>query len=236
MQVEMKRTAAALPLPLTTSKLVNKLPRESPKVNRTLYHKPITAPTHTSQKNKTDLKGEQHDDVLGELMAKLNEQQNNKLDGGVPLVDDISSQGTDPFANTPPAGSTATSDSNDTTAMENMKRQLELATERMAQMELELTKSRAHQTSEQPEPTHPRYHRPIDQSASASFPSASQGYPFPSINEPQTTYNNIGADARHPSPQDLNSQQQALAMNGGFQSGTLAPPPYFTSQEYVRIG
>jgi hypothetical protein len=44
MQVEMKRTAAALPLPLTTSKLVNKLPRESPKVNRTLYHKPITAP------------------------------------------------------------------------------------------------------------------------------------------------------------------------------------------------
>jgi hypothetical protein len=43
MQVEMKRTAAALPLPLTTSKLANKLPRESPKVTCTLYHKPTTA-------------------------------------------------------------------------------------------------------------------------------------------------------------------------------------------------
>ena len=70
-------------------------------------------------------------------MAKLNKQQNTMHGGGVPLADDISSQGTDRFAGTPPAaGSTATSDSNDTAAMENMKRQLELATERMARWNL----------------------------------------------------------------------------------------------------
>jgi hypothetical protein len=44
MQAEMKRTASTLPLPLTTSKLVNKLPRESPKVNHTHRHKSVNAP------------------------------------------------------------------------------------------------------------------------------------------------------------------------------------------------
>jgi hypothetical protein len=230
MQVEMKRTGSTLPLPLTTSKLVNKLPRESPKVIHTHGAKPDNATrlTHTPQKHKTDAKGEQHDDVLGELMAKLNEQQNTKLTGGVPLADDISSQGTDPFAGTPPAGgSTATSDSNDTAAMENMKRQLELATERMAQMELELTQTRARQPSEQAELAQPRYHRTTEQPVNASFPPTGQGFPFVSL--PQGAYNNI--DSRRTSPSDLNSQQQALAMNGGYQTGTLAPPPFFATQK-----
>jgi hypothetical protein len=52
MQVEMKRTAAALPLPLTTSKLVNKLPRESPKVFCALYHEPTTAPNSHLAENQ----------------------------------------------------------------------------------------------------------------------------------------------------------------------------------------
>lgn len=164
-------------------------------------------------------------------MAKLNEQQNNKHDGGVALADDTSSQGTDPFASTPPAGSTATSESPDTTIMENMKRQLELATERMAQMELELTKTRTFQTSEQPELTQARYNRMPEQSTSASFPSTSQGYAFPTLSGPQVAYNHSNPDSRRTSPLDLNSQQQALAMHGGFQSGTLAPPPFFASQK-----
>jgi hypothetical protein len=231
MQAEMKRTAATLPLPLTTSKLINKLPRDSPKVTRTRCHKPTTAPfTHTSQKHKADTTVEEHDDVLGELMAKLTEQQNIKHDGGVSLADDTSSQNTDPFALTPPAGSTATSDSTDTNAMENMKRQLELATERMAQMELELTKSRARQTLEQPELTQPRYHRTAEPSGSASFPPPLQGYPFVSLSGPQVVYNPT-SDSRRPSPPDLNAQQQALAMSGGFQSGSLAPPPFFATQK-----
>lgn len=227
----MKRAHPTLPLPLTTSKLANKLPHESPKVTaHALSQANHRTHAHASQKLNPDAKTEQHDDVLGELMAKLNEQQNIKHDGGVPLADDVSSQDTDPFANTPPAGSTATSDSNDTTAMENMKRQLELATERMAQMELELTQSRARQTSEQqPELTQPRIHRATaEQSASASFHSTSQAYPFASLLGTQVTYSN---DSRRASPLDLNSQQQALAMHGGFQSGTLAPPPLFTSQK-----
>jgi hypothetical protein len=156
-------------------------------------------------------------------MAKLNEQQNTKH---VPLADEISSQDTDPFANTPPTGSTATSDSNDTTAMENMKRQLELATERMAQMELELTQSRARQPAEQPELAQRHYHRATEQSANVSFPSAAQGFPFVSL--PQGSYN---IESRRTSPLDLNSQQQALALSGGFQSGTLAPPPLFATQK-----
>lgn len=162
-------------------------------------------------------------------MAKLNEQQNTKPSGGVPLTDDISSQGTDPFAGTPPAGgSTATSDSNDTTAMENMKRQLELATERMAQMELELTQSRTRQASEQAELPQPHYHRTAEQPANASFPNTAQGFPFVSL-PPQGAYTNI--DSRRTSPSDLNSQQQALAMHGAYQTGTLAPPPFFATQK-----
>lgn len=162
-------------------------------------------------------------------MAKLNEQQNTKHSGGVPLADDISSQGTDPFAGTPPAGgSTATSDSNDTTAMENMKRQLELATERMAQMELELTQSRTRQSSEQADLAQPHHHRATEQPANASFPSAAQGFPFVSL-PPQGAYTNV--NSRRTSPSDLNSQQQALAMHGGYQSGTLAPLPFFATQK-----
>lgn len=227
----MRRAHPTLPLPLTTSKLANKLPHESSQVSaHALSQADHYAHAHASQKLNPDAKTEQHDDVLGELMAKLNEQQNIKRDGGVPLADDVSSQDTDPFANTPPTGSTATSDSNDTTAMENMKRQLELATERMAQMELELTQSRARQASEQqPELTQPRIHRATEQSTSASFPSTSQGYAFASLGGPQVTYSNN--DSRRASPLDLNSQQQVLAMHGGFQSGTLAPPPLFTSQK-----
>jgi hypothetical protein len=160
-------------------------------------------------------------------MAKLNEQQNTKRDGGVPLRDDSSSQVTDPFAHTPPAGSTATSDSNDTTAMENMKRQLELATERMAQMELELTQTRIRQTSELPDLTQGRIHRPTEHSVHASFPPTGQGPHFTSLG----AYDNFATDSRRASPLDLNSQQQALGQSGGFQSGTLAPPPFFTDRK-----
>ena len=162
-------------------------------------------------------------------MAKLNQQQNTKHDGGVPLGDDSSSQATDPYANTPPTGSTATSDSNDTTAMENMKRQLELATERMAQMELELTQTRVRQTSELPDRTQIRIHRPSEQSASASFPPTSHGPPFTSLG--RSAYDDSANDSRRASPLDLNSHQQALGQSGGFQSGTLAPPPFFTGHK-----
>jgi hypothetical protein len=182
---------------------------------------------HTLKKTKTDSRSEEHD-VLDELMAKLNEQQHTKRDGGVPLgPDDSSSQTTDPFANTPPAGSTATSDSNDTTAMENMKRQLELATERMAQMELELTQTRIRQTSELPDLTQGRIHRPSEHSVHASFPPTGHGPSFTSLG----AYDNSATDSRRASPLDLDSQQQALGLSGGFQSGALAPPPFFTGHK-----
>jgi len=180
---------------------------------------------HTLQKTKTDSRSEEHD-VLDELMAKLNEQQHTKRDGGVPLGDDSSSQATDPFANTPP-DITATPDSIETTAMENMKKQLELATERMAQMELELTQTRIRQTSELPDLTQGRIYRPSEQSVHASFPPTGHGPPFTSLG----AYDSSATDSRRASPLDLNSQQQALGLSGGFQSGTLAPPPYFTGHK-----
>lgn len=218
MQVEMRRTNTNLPLPLTTSRLVNKLPRNSPKVPSTLFHKPssrINTLIHTSQKSKSDAKSEEND-VLGELMAKLNEQKINAHDGGVPLDDESSSQNTDTFANTPPAGSTATSDSNDTSMMENMKRALDLANERMAQMELELSQSRIRQNAEQ----HP---------IAAPFPAPAPVFPLPSLGGARAVYD--GPESKRTSPLDLNSQSQGLGPNGSFQGGTLAPPPFFAGQK-----
>lgn len=209
----MKRSMAALPLPLTTSKLANKLPRESPKVspaNTHLRRLPRTF-AHIPQKNKSESKTDEHDDVLGELMAKLNEHHISKHEGGVALHEDSSSQSTDPYANTPPAGSTATSDSNDTSTMENMKRQLELATERMAQMELELTKTRLRQASEQP--------------VGPSYPAVTSGFPYTSLGDSNVSHH--GSGSKRTSPFDPNAQPPALNVNNGFQGGGLAPPPFF---------
>lgn len=216
----MKRANTNLPLPLTTSRLVNKLPRDSPKVPSPLYPK-LSHPNDLidiSQKSKSDAKSEEND-VLGELMAKLNEQKNNKRDGGVPLDEENSSQGTSPFANTPPAGSTATSDSNDSSMLENLKRQLELATERMAQMELELSQSRIRQAAEQ---------QPIG----TPLQTAAAGFPLPSLVGAHAAYE--GAEPKRPSPLDLSSHPHGLGLNAGFQGGSLAAPPFLSAQKYVN--
>lgn len=165
---------------------------------------------YISLKNKSETKTDEHDDVLGELIAKLNEHHISKHDGGVILHEDSSSQSTDPYANTPPAGSTATSESNEASTIENMKRQLELATERMAQMELELTKTRLRQATEQP--------------VGPPFQATASGFPYTSLGDSSAVYH--GPGSKRTSPFDPSAQPPALSVTG-FQSGALAPPPFF---------
>lgn len=83
-------------------------------------------------------------------MARISEQQEQLARHGSEVNDDNSSSATDPFANTPPTESLGSSDRPDAAEVLSLKKQLELATERMAQMDLELTQSRmARHTVEQ---------------------------------------------------------------------------------------
>ena len=84
---------------------------------------------------------------VDQLLARLNQQkevfarQKQQLDDNED--DSGSSSNTDPFAKTPPADSVANSDGRpDAAEVFRLKKELELARERMAQMDLELTHSR----------------------------------------------------------------------------------------------
>lgn len=205
----MRRTASALPLPLTTSRLANQLTRESPKVGAgKILHR---TGSDTRQKPKLS-----EPDVLDVLMAKLNEQQQMKQgSGGVPVDDDSSSVATDPFANTPPAGSSATPDSQDNAEIDRLKRELDLANERMAQMQLDLTHSHlARQT--------------VEQAIGSPFPAA-QDLAYNSSNAGHHAFN--GPTSRRTSPFEGNNQSPGYGINGMLQAGQVQPPTYYHGQK-----
>jgi hypothetical protein len=149
-------------------------------------------------------------------MAKLNEQQRNTYHGGVALDDDNSSSATDPFAaDTPPTDSRATSDSPpETTQVEQLKKQLELATERMAQMELEVTQSRLTRHT-------------VEQAIGSPFPAA-QDIAYSSFSGVPVLSSGL---SRRNSPSQMNNQQAAFAMNGFAHGGLLPAPTFFNGQK-----
>ena len=151
--------------------------------------------------------------MLDELMAKLNEQNRGSYQGGVSLDDDSSSSVTDPFAtNTPPTESRATSDSPpEMTQVEQLKKQLELATERMAQMELEVTQSRLTRHT-------------VEQAIGSPFPAA-QDIAYNSFGAAPVAFNSDVS--RRTSPLEHVNQQQSLGLNGLVQNGGLMPAPAF---------
>lgn len=204
-QPTVRRTASALPLPLTTSKMANQLSRESPKVRKARKH--LTTATDILQKMKSA-----ETDVLGVLMAKLNEQQQNMRGGGARVDDDTSSSTTDPFTNTPPGESSATSDSQSGPAeVDLLKKQLELATERMVQMDLELTQSRLARHT-------------VEQAIGSPFPAA-QELAYNAFGGAQTAFN--GPVSRRPSPLDMGAPAQQIGMNGMINGGAMMPAPFF---------
>lgn len=146
-------------------------------------------------------------------MAKINEQKRSSYQGGVSLDDDSSSSATDPFAaNTPPTESRATSDSPpETDQVEQLKKQLELATERMAQMEFEVTQSRLTRHT-------------VEQALGSPYPAA-QDIAYNSFSGAPVAYS-AGA-SRRTSPLEHATQQQSLGLSGLVHGGNLMPAPAF---------
>ena len=143
LQQSLKRSSSAYPLPLTTSKLVNQLPpKSSPKVG--LHHVSCHPVLHALiLLQKTHASGFEKSPVEA-LLAKLAEQQaalSHQRSNGENDAEDASSSATDPYANTPPTD--ATSDGRpDAAEVLRLKKELALATERMAQMDMQLAKER----------------------------------------------------------------------------------------------
>lgn len=81
-----------------------------------------------------------------ELIAKLTKQQallaRKKRDAEDHENHSSSSSQTDPYANTPPTDNTAADGRSDAVEVFRLKKELEAANERMAQMDLQLTQSR----------------------------------------------------------------------------------------------
>lgn len=87
----------------------------------------------------------ENENPVSELLARLNKQQQNLSRQKEPSEDRSSgtSSATDPYGNTEPTASIAGSDERpDAAEVLRLQKELELAKERMAQMDLELTQSR----------------------------------------------------------------------------------------------
>ncbi|KAK3672867.1 hypothetical protein LTR78_007220 [Recurvomyces mirabilis] len=111
----LKHTPSALPMPLTTSRFVNQMPKFS---------------------SETKLERTPMDDLL----AKLSEQQanfNRQQSAAAELFETGSSSSTDPYANTPPT--TEGDGRPDAAELLRLKKELQFAQERMAQMDLQLS-------------------------------------------------------------------------------------------------
>lgn len=211
-QPSMKRTTSALPLPLTTSRLANQLARSSPKVgDLKIFH---SSSTDSSQNSKLS-----EPDVLDVLMAKLNEQQQMKLGGGVPVDDDSSSVTTDPFANTPPAGSSTTPDSQDTAEVDRLKRELEFANARMAQMQLEVEQSHLARST-------------VENAIGSPLPAA-QGLAYNGFNGSQHAFN--APASRRTSPFEANNQPSGYGINGMLRVNQVQPATYYQGQKSVLL-
>ncbi|GIZ46629.1 hypothetical protein CKM354_000974800 [Cercospora kikuchii] len=121
-QFALKRTASAMPLPLTTSRFANRGP--PPQFNMAHQDSPA---------------------VVAELMAKVKARQELHSRQKREVEDSenrsASPTNTDPYSNTPPTGQNSDEEQADNEVY-RLKRELDLANERMAQMNLQLTQSR----------------------------------------------------------------------------------------------
>jgi hypothetical protein len=136
----LKRTASAQPLPLSTSLFTNRgfthqvpsLSTHHPRTTTDLSHKHLNMQTHSSP--------------VEELMAKLHAQQQKlarqtrDLEEGENLSS-VSST-TDPYAAATPPVESANLDGGPEREVLRLRQELEVAQERMAQMDLQLTQSR----------------------------------------------------------------------------------------------
>jgi len=153
-------------------------------------------------------------------MARLNEQQLLKQGGAASSVeDDTSSITTDPYANTPPAGSSTTPDSQDAAEIERLKRQLELANERMAQMALEVTQSQIARHT-------------VEQAIGSPFPAA-QDVAYNGFNGSQPTFN--APISRRTSPFQSRAHTPPFGLNGLLQAGQLQAANYYHGQKSVPV-
>lgn len=138
----MKRSASMMPLPLTTSKLINRLPglvQGSPKVRCYQESPANTIDTDSALQQATMQKEEASpdDELLAILTQRVNISQEKE-------VDDSSSSATDPYATTPPTESLASTSGGRPDAAEVLRLQKELALtqQRMVQMDMQLARER----------------------------------------------------------------------------------------------
>ncbi|KAF2160984.1 hypothetical protein M409DRAFT_28590 [Zasmidium cellare ATCC 36951] len=131
-QFGLKRTASAVPLPLTTSKFVNRMgphPSKRTMENIDKTEKPEATPVDqllaklTAQQGRFDKKQRSFEDGL-------NENRSNDSDV------------TDPYGGNPPAEDTTSDGRPDAAEVLRLKKELDAAKERMAQMDLQITQSR----------------------------------------------------------------------------------------------
>ncbi|TKA24013.1 hypothetical protein B0A50_06904 [Salinomyces thailandicus] len=134
-QLGLQRSSIAYPPPLTTSKLMNQLPQKA---------SPKDSPVSSFEKSPVEA-----------LLAKLSKQQamqdrQARQQASVEDdADDSSSSTTDPYAaDTLPTESIAISDDHPDAEVLRLKKELSLATERMAQMDLQLAKERQDRMSQ----------------------------------------------------------------------------------------
>ncbi|RMZ10212.1 hypothetical protein D0862_03363 [Hortaea werneckii] len=158
-QQSLKRKSSVYPPPLTTSKLQNQL-----------------TPTTSSKKFQSS---SFEKSPVEALLTKLSEQQASQSRQEQQVendAEDSSSSGTDPYANTPPAAGLANSDGRpDAAEVLRLKKELALATERMAQMDLQLAKERQDRMSqaEMDELTQSRIaQHTVEQAIGSPFPGA----------------------------------------------------------------
>lgn len=144
-QLGLKRTASAVPLPLTTSKFVNRMGLP-PTVSHLHHTDPPTYFYGTDTKKRTMEKSEKT--PVDQLLAKLTEQQ-ERLARQKRSFEETqnenrsnSSSATDPYANTPPTETNTSDGRPDAVEVFRLKKELEAAKERMAQMDLQITQSR----------------------------------------------------------------------------------------------
>ncbi|KAI7545128.1 hypothetical protein KC317_g15813, partial [Hortaea werneckii] len=131
-QQSLKRNTSVYPPPLTTSKLQNQLPP-------TTSSKKIQGPSFEKSSVEALL------NRISEQQA-LQSRQKQQVEND---TEDTSSSSTDPYATTPPTAGLANSDDRpDAAEVLRLKKELALATERMAQMDLQLTKERQDRMSQ----------------------------------------------------------------------------------------
>ncbi|WPH04226.1 Hypothetical protein R9X50_00711500 [Acrodontium crateriforme] len=141
--LSLKRSTSAMPIPLTTSKLINQLPLQgddSPKARTLSSTRKLVLKLMDLQAQNVGVQRNPVDDLLSKLtehQAVLSRQKQE-------IEESSSSTGTDPYATTPPTDTITHSHDGRPDAAEvfRLKKELELAKERMAQMDIQLSRER----------------------------------------------------------------------------------------------